>query len=1138
MPTTARVRRAMSSVLALGVLAALLAPGSAGAAVGAAAVGAGAVGTPKPCPTATAHPWCDRSLSPDARAALFLGAMTLDEQVMLVGGQGLTNNGVTPGGHTGATYAVPRLGLPAVNLSDGPVGPRQGEATALPVPHALAATWDEGLASAYGAEIGDEAKRKGNDVVLAPTVNLMRTPQNGRTYEAYGEETYLVARTGVEFIKGMQAQGVIADVKHFAANNQEGQDGAPPLASVNGGRQIVNAVVDERTLREVYFPHFEAAVKQADVGTLMCAYPRVNGQYACQNSHNLQQVLRKEWGFQGVVLSDYAASKDTVNDMNNGLDFVPANGSLDQSYQPAAIHAALASGLVTRSTLEGHVKRILRTLFKYGFFDRAGYANDDTTIDVTAHERLAQTVEERAITLLKNSGVLPLQPTVKKIAVIGPYADRFVTGGGSGGVKPRSVITALQGIINRAGRDVTVTYADGSDHVAAAALARAADVAVLVVGDVQTEGQDKDCVGLNCPSDLSNSNSLLLTSGSSCAQEHCPINGADQDGLISAVAAAQSRTVVVLETGGPVLTPWRNEVAAVVAAWYPGDRGGAALARVLFGDVDASGRLPSTFPASADQLPTAGDPARYPGVAEEVHYDEKLLVGYRWYDAKKLNPAYAFGSGLSYTTFRYGPLTVTAAHGSNQVAVATLDVTNTGARAGTAVPELYVSKPGTAALPQPVRQLVGYTSVSIPAGATVRVSLPLNDRSFASWAGAGWAITPGCYLLAAGESSRSLPSRTTLGRGPGCAGATVQLGATGDFALPLPAPASVRVLAASVSRAVPSAQTVKGSAAGTLTPQPGSTQQYTDGVNSYRVYTPQGYQAGQHLPLYVMAHGCNTHAAEQEHANLLNPLADREHFVVLYVDHDQTQNAQTGMHPGRCWHFYTGGADQHRGAGDPATIARQTEIVASHWSVDRSRIYLTGMSSGAMMATNVAAAYPDVYAAVAVVAGCAYAAGPTCVGGAATDTDAQARAAHTEQGSRARVVPVLAIQGDSDKIVSPKNNVFVIEQAVKTANLSLSGALVGPISLQPTSSVIRHPAGRYDYLDEAYRDLQGRLVAQRIFIYGMDHDWPGGESDAAAAPFTDPKGPSGAELTWGFLSPYRLVNGQTASVNPHGRQGL
>ncbi len=742
--------------------------------------------TTKPCPTERSHPWCDRSLSPDRRAVLFQRAMTLEEEIMLLGGQGM---GAAP--HTGGTYAIPRLGLREVYLTDGPVGVRQGRSTLMPIPMALAATFDPGQARRYGAVVADEAKHKGNDVLYAPTVNLMRTPQNGRTFEGYGEDTFLVARTGVDYIKGVQAQGVIATVKHYAANNQEGFGGVPPLLALDGSRMLVDVNIGYRPLHETYLPQFEAAVKQARAGTIMCSYNRINGSYGCQNSLTLQKILRQKWGFKGAVISDYGASKTTVNDLNRGLDFVPFQGVTDQSYAPALIRLALATGAVSRATVDEHVRRILRTFFAFGVFDRAAYADDASRIDKPAHRRVAREVGSRAITLLKNDGVLPLRNGVRHIAVIGPYADSVPVGGGSGSVSAERTVTVLDALRRRAGSGVRVTYADGSDRAEAARLARAADVAVVVTGDVQTEGQDKGCLGLSCPTtDYLNSNGVLFLQGSTCLQQTCPLNGTDQEGLIDTVSAANRRTVVVLQTGGPVLTPWRGRVAALVETWYPGQEGGTAVAQMLYGDRDPGGRLPATFPASASQVPTAGDRRLYPGVAEEVFYDEGLRVGYKWYDARGLRPAYPFGFGLSYTTFRYGPLTIRRAPGPNRVAVATMTVTNTGERDGVAVPQLYVSKPRTARVDQVRRQLVGFASVDVRRGQTVRVSFLLNERSFASWVGdrAGFRVVRGCYRFAAGSSSRSLPSAATVGRGRACGAGSLRLtGRTGDVRLPLPA---------------------------------------------------------------------------------------------------------------------------------------------------------------------------------------------------------------------------------------------------------------------------------------------------------------------------------------------------------------
>jgi beta-glucosidase len=534
---------------------------------------------------------------------------------------------------------------------------------------------------------------------------------------------------------------------------------------------------------------------------VMCSYNKINGVYACQNAETLKEILKEQWGFKGFVVSDYGASHDTAAQLNNGLDFVPAQGSLDQSYSSFQIKAAVNLGQVSRATLDEHVRRILRTLFAFGYFDRLPYVNDDTQIDNTTDRQAALDIEQRAITLLKNNGVLPLSPGVHKIAVIGPYAQTFITGGGSGGVKPTRVITALQGITARAGSGATITYADGSNTAKAAALAKAADVAIVITGDVQSEGQDKSCMSLSCSSDFLDSNSVLIGRGSLCLLTACPLNGKNQDALIDAVAAAQPKTVAVIETGGPVLTPWRDQVAALVEAWYPGQEGGTALARMLFGDVDPGGRLPVTFPANANQPSTADNPARYPG----GQHSEGLLVGYRWYDANNLTPAYPFGAGLSYTSFSYAPVQVHAGGEPGAIATATVDVTNTGARTGYAVPQLYISKPSSAALPQPVRQLVASKSVEVQPGKTVRVSFPLNDRTFASWDVAlggtggtggtgGWRIPAGCYTLALGTSSRTLLSSVGVSRGATCSGAGAALGTAGDFDLPLPPAASAVTL--------------------------------------------------------------------------------------------------------------------------------------------------------------------------------------------------------------------------------------------------------------------------------------------------------------------------------------------------------
>lgn len=747
------------------------------------------------------HPWCDPSLSPDERAAKLFepGGLTPDETIQLLAGDVATAGPVTGSGpHTGASFAIPRLSIPRLFYSDGPVGPRQGSATAMPVPMALAATFSRQLAWAHGEEIASEVRDKGNDVVFAPTVNMMRTPMGGRTYEAYGEDPFLVASTTESWILGAQSTGVIADVKHFLANNQEGQLGVPPVDGALGGRQTVDANIDERTLREVYMPQFEAAVKQANVGTVMCAYNRVNGSYACENAHALQQVLEDEWGFTGYVLSDYGAAKNTVGNLRNGLDFEPWPAI---AYSPTFVNAALQSGLVTMDMVNSHVRRILRTMFAYGVFDRDAFVDDDSQIDKAGHALTAESIEESAITLLKNEGdLLPLDAaSLRSIAVIGPYADQFVTGSGSGSVAPFATTTTLQGIAARAGSGVTIHHDDGTNLAQAIADAEASDVAIVVVGDFEAEGQDKSCIGLNCTSDLTNETlSSFIFNAPSCPRggiDHCPANGVDQDALISAVALANPKTIVVLETGAPVLTPWRHQVPAIVEAWYPGQEGGTAIARVLFGDAEPGGRLPVTFPASDLQLQTAADPLKYPGVADEEFYSEGVFVGYRWYDAKHFEPAFPFGYGLSYTSFRYGGLEIAAgADPQSSLVTVSFDVENTGSRRGAAVPQLYVGPPSTRRVRQPLRQLKGYEKVMLDPSEKVHVTFSLNDRSFAFWdaESKGWRIAPGCYRIEVGTSERNILMSGTVASGPGCDGASLSLGAPGAFFLPLPAAAKVQ----------------------------------------------------------------------------------------------------------------------------------------------------------------------------------------------------------------------------------------------------------------------------------------------------------------------------------------------------------
>jgi beta-glucosidase len=705
------------------------------------------------------HPWCNTSLGPDARAGLLLKALTTEERIGLLGGDELTGvAGTNPHGHTGTENGVPRVGLPRTLYTDGPVGPRQGKVTGMPIPLALAAGFSPSLARDYGSLVANEARAKGNDVVYAPTVNILRTPLNGRTFEGFGEDPFLVTELAVPWVEGAQAQGVMADIKHYAANNQEGQDrsghggdpGLPLGGGVEGSRYLVNEHIDERTLREIYLPQFEAAVKRAHVATVMCAYPKINGQYACENRHLMQDVLEHDWGFKGYVLADYGAAHMAAPSLNNGLDFEPWPGA---AYGPTQVHAALASGQATQAQVDGHVRRILRTLFAYGFFDRPAFRDDDAQIDKAAHRRTSERIEESAITLLRNrGGVLPLDAKrLKSVALIGAGADQFTTGGGSGKVKPFAFVSPRQAIAKRLGPGVQLRYDDGTNADSAAAAAKASDVAIVIPADYLTEGSDRQCLTLECPN----------------------VHG-DQDALIERVAAANPRTIVALETGGPVLTPWRDRVRGLLEVWYPGEEGGTAIARVLFGDAEPGGRLPATFPKAEGDIPTAGDPEKYPGVANEGYYKEGVLVGYRWFDKRGIAPAFPFGFGLSYTSFAYRDMTIApAAHGGVGATVG-VGVVNTGRRRGSDVPQLYLGLPQPApGVVQPPKQLKGFRKVTLGPGGRAHVTFGLDSRALSYWdvGSGGWRVAPGCYAVMLGRSSRDIVARGTLAAGGASCGA-------------------------------------------------------------------------------------------------------------------------------------------------------------------------------------------------------------------------------------------------------------------------------------------------------------------------------------------------------------------------------
>jgi beta-glucosidase len=703
-----QMKRGRNMLVAAGAAAALVLVPAAGQADTASGTSAGI--------RAQQRPWMNPADPPQQRAGALVAQLTLDEKITEL-------HGIQDASHRRFVPGIPRLGIPPLVITNGPAGagpgdnPQQQPATALPAPISLAASFDTSLARQYGAITGSEARDLGATLVEGPDVNIARVPENGRTFEGYGEDPYLASQIGVGNIDGIQNQGIIAEVKHFAANNQE------------TGRMSVNEVIDDRTLHEIYFPHFEAAVKDAHAGTVMCSYPKVNGTFACENDNLLASVLRGQWNFDGFVQSDFGAAHSTVASAQAGMDLEMPTGVVYAD----AMKQAVQSGQVAVPTIDTMLIRRFTTMIRFGLFDRP---ITTSPIPVTDNGAFARTAAEQGTVLLKNSArQLPLDAgKLHSIAVIGPYAGAAKTGGGgSSHVIPLYTVSPVVGISSRAGPGVTVSYDSGANPATAAALASSADVAVVMVGDSESEGSDR---------------STLALSG-------------NQDQLVQAVAAANPHTIVVVKSGGPVLMPWAGQVPAIVEAWYPGEEDGNAVAATLFGDVNPSGKLPITFPAGNGQTP-AHTPQQWPGVNGTATYSEGLQVGYRWYDAQGLTPLFPFGFGLSYTSFAFSGLTVSPRPGPDGQVKVSVDVTNTGRRVGAEVAQVYVSDPPAAG--EPPRQLKGFAKVTLRPGQTRRVTFTLGKRAFSVWDSAAqrWTVPAGTYTVSAGDSSRDLPLHATM----------------------------------------------------------------------------------------------------------------------------------------------------------------------------------------------------------------------------------------------------------------------------------------------------------------------------------------------------------------------------------------
>jgi beta-glucosidase len=688
----------------------------------------------------TKCPWMNKQLSPDVRARMVVKRMTLEQKIGQLYGRG----DITHYGAANYIPGIPELCVPdqVSNDAGAGLGDVQLLVTAFPDGITQAASWDRDMQYKVGAAIGWEAWHKGVNVQLAPGVDIARNPLNGRTFEYAGEDPYLAGQVGVAQIKGIQSQHVVATVKHYALNDQE-------IARMENSSEV-----DERTMQEIHLPAYEAAVKEGHVGSVMCAYNRVNGAYACQNKYLLRTVLKKQWGFKGWVMSDWGGTHSTIPSALNGLDQEQNIGP--GTYFNKPLMTAVQQHKVPISVINEMVTRIMWGLFAVGSFDNPPPAAPKaaTAIVNTPHEKvIALEAAEGGAVLLKNDqAALPLRRQGDTLALIGlpttpAGAQLFYQGGGSSKVPlfgvNGNVVDPLSAITLRAEANGDVVIpAPGATIADAVAAATLAKTAVVFIADGETEGVDRKS---------------LDATQAACTLVCLPPVGPDQNALVSAVAKANPNTIVVIQAGGPVSMPWLKQVRGVLHMWYPGEQDGNAAAALLFGDVNPSGKLPLTFPKSMKQGPLRSV-RQYPGVTiQDVphsFYSEKLLVGYRWFMQKHLKPLFPFGFGLSYTRFKLSNLSV---HPTKRGATARFAVTNVGNRPGAEVGQLYIGFPKAAH--EPPLQLKGYDKVFLNPGERTWITLDLNRRAFSYWNAKAnaWRVAPGCYQIRVGDSSAHLP---------------------------------------------------------------------------------------------------------------------------------------------------------------------------------------------------------------------------------------------------------------------------------------------------------------------------------------------------------------------------------------------
>jgi beta-glucosidase len=686
----------------------------------------------------------------DKKIQTIIDDLTLEEKIALLHGDGKF-----------WSAGMDRYGIPEVQYTDGPLGIREeiqrdswnplglttDSSTFFPTSSALAATWNVELAEKYGEAIGQEARARNKDILLAPAINIMRTPLCGRNYEYFTEDPFLNASMAVPYVRGAQRQDIAVCVKHFAVNNQE------------TNRSTVSANTSERALREIYLAGFKAAVTDGQAYTVMGAYNKYRGEYLCENNHLLNTILKDEWGFKGAVISDWGAVHNTIASAKNGLDVeMGTDGPYDNYYFAHPLIEAVKNGQVSETLINDKVRRVLRVIYNCRKTDPLRQKGSINTPD---HSELVYKVASEAIVLLKNSeGLLPLTVSpAQRIAVIGDNATMtFASGGFGAGVKAKYEVTLLQGLMNRLGPKVEIRYAQGykeqyiagvNDNVVygkkidprpdnklineAIRIARECDYAIVAVGSnrrVDSEGADR-------------------------ADMKLPFG---QDELIRVVKEANPNTVVVIIAGGPFdLTEVNKNTSAILWTWFNGSEGGNALADVILGKVNPSGKLPYTIPKKLEDSPAHALNA-FPGDSFNVNYTEDILVGYRWFDTKGIEPMYCFGHGLSYTTFDYNDvITDKTVYSKGESVSVTLSLKNTGTMSGGEVIQCYVQDINPR-IPKPKKELKAFKKVFLQPGEEQKVTLAIGikDLAYYNESTGTWIIEDGDYDILVGSSSRDI----------------------------------------------------------------------------------------------------------------------------------------------------------------------------------------------------------------------------------------------------------------------------------------------------------------------------------------------------------------------------------------------